>query len=90
VLETTSAALEKRARFYFSTVAHELGADWLHVHEQLLELVETRDGDGAAKLAEAHIRNTGMAVRALLFADEPPRTDGTRVPDRAPRDVPTA
>ena len=70
VLETSSAALEKRARFYFSTVAHELGEDWMHVHKQLLDLVGKRDGDRAATVAEQHIRDTGRAVRALLFADE--------------------
>jgi len=90
VLETTSAALEKRARFYFSTVAHELGEDWRHVHEQLLDLVEKRDGNSAAAVAEQHIRNTGKAVRALLFADEQPPADRVRVADGAPHDVPSA
>ena len=69
VLETTSAALEKRARFYFSTVAHELGEDWLHVHEALLEHVRDQDPATAESVAADHIRDTGTAVRALLFDD---------------------
>ena len=69
VLAATSAALEKRARFYFSTVAHQLGEDWRHVHEDVLASIETQDADTAEKLAHDHIENTGAAVRDLLFAD---------------------
>ena len=67
VLATTSAALEKRARFYFSTVAHELGEDWLHVHEAVLQHVRDQDADAAEKIAHQHIEDTGTAVAALLF-----------------------
>jgi DNA-binding GntR family transcriptional regulator len=69
VLATTSAVLEKRARFYFSTVAHELGEDWLHVHETVLEHVRDRDADAAERVAHRHIEDTGKAVEALLFTD---------------------
>jgi DNA-binding GntR family transcriptional regulator len=69
VLATTSATLEKRARFYFSTVAHELGEDWLHVHETVLEHVRERDAEAAQKAARQHIEDTGRAVSALLFTD---------------------
>ncbi len=69
VLATTSAALEKRARFYFSTVAHELGEDWLHVHETVLEHVRDRNAKAAEKVAHQHIEDTGKAVSALLFTD---------------------
>lgn len=67
VLATTSAALEKRARFYFSTVAHELGEDWLHVHESLLAHVSEQDAGAAEKVAHQHIEDTGTAVASLLF-----------------------
>lgn len=67
VLATTSAALEKRARFYFSTVAHELGEDWLHVHESLLRHVRDQDSASAEHVAHQHIKDTGRAVAALLF-----------------------
>ncbi|VEG55032.1 transcriptional regulator [Mycolicibacterium aurum] len=67
VLATTSAALEKRARFYFSTVAHELGEDWRHVHEEVLEHVRAQDADAAERVAHQHIEDTGTAVAALLF-----------------------
>lgn len=69
VLAATSASLEKRARFYFSTVAHELGDHWQHVHEDLLERVRSQDAEGAEKAAHRHIEDTGKAVRALLFPD---------------------
>ncbi len=68
VMQATSAGLEKRARFYFSTVVHQLGADWTHVHEELLRLVRERQADAAATLARHHIEQTGEAVRHLLFA----------------------
>lgn len=67
VLTTTSAALEKRARFYFSTVAHRLQGDWTGVHEQLLGCVRERDGRGAEEVARRHVEDTGAAVRAVLF-----------------------
>lgn len=67
VMERESAAMEKRAKFYFSTVADKLGLDWTFVHEKLLEHVEARDADAAGALARHHILNTGEAVRKLLF-----------------------
>ena len=70
VMEATSSALEKRARFYFSTVIHQLGGDWIHVHEHLLDLVRSRLPDDAALLAQEHIVHTGEAVRALLFGSD--------------------
>lgn len=69
VLATTSAALEKRARFYFSTVEHELGEDWRHVHEEVLEHVRAQDADAADRVAHQHIEDTGTAVAALLFTE---------------------
>jgi DNA-binding GntR family transcriptional regulator len=70
VVAHTSAVLEKRARFYFTTVADQLGEDWLHVHEQLLDHVRDQDADAAEALAHRHIEDTGKAVRILLFAGE--------------------
>lgn len=67
VLAATSAALEKRARFYFSTVVHQLGTDWMHVHLELVEHVAARRSKAAADLAARHITHTGEAVKALLF-----------------------
>jgi DNA-binding GntR family transcriptional regulator len=69
VLAVTSATLEKRARFYFSTVQHDLGEAWLHVHEAVLEYVQAQDADAAEKVAHQHIEDTGRAVAALLFTD---------------------
>jgi DNA-binding GntR family transcriptional regulator len=68
VLAETSAGLEKRARFYFSTVAHRLERDWTEVHEELLGLVRDRDGGSAEHVARRHVEDTGSAVRTLLFA----------------------
>jgi DNA-binding GntR family transcriptional regulator len=78
VLAATSAALEKRARFYFSTVAHDLGSEWVHVHDQVLERVEAADPDGAAELAARHIIATGSAVDRLLFGEGLQVRDGAR------------
>ncbi len=69
VLAASSAALEKRARFYFYTVADQLGEDWRHVHEDLLGLVEAQDAAAAERVASEHIEDTGKAVRDLLFRD---------------------
>lgn len=67
VLAATSATMEKRARFYFLTVVHDLGDEWMHVHEQILTLVRARDAAGAAAVSSKHIIATGEAVHELLF-----------------------
>jgi DNA-binding GntR family transcriptional regulator len=72
VMKRESATMEKRAKFYFSTVADRLGVDWTFVHEQLLELVEDQNADAAGALARHHILDTGEAVRALLFSGADP------------------
>jgi DNA-binding GntR family transcriptional regulator len=69
VLAATSATLEKRARFYFSTVAHKLGNEWVRVHERVLTHVRDREPNAAAELTSKHIMATGDAVQALLFQD---------------------
>lgn len=69
VLAHTSAGLEKRARFYFATVAHALGDHWQHVHEDLIDHVVNRRKAAAEKVAHQHIDDTGKAVRALLFSE---------------------
>jgi DNA-binding GntR family transcriptional regulator len=66
VLEATAASLAKRARFYFATVAEQLGRDWVHTHEHLLLAVERRDADAAARVSREHIEETGRAVQKLL------------------------
>ena len=68
VLEASSEALEKRARFYFSTVAHQLGSEWMRVHEQVLEHVRAHDAQAADDVTREHILKTGEAVHALLFS----------------------
>ncbi|WP_375425012.1 GntR family transcriptional regulator [uncultured Friedmanniella sp.] len=67
VLGTTAVGLRKRARFYFSTVEDQLGSDWIEVHRSLYEAVAAAEPDEASRLAEAHIVETGAAVRGLLF-----------------------
>ena len=66
VLEATVSSLAKRARFYFATVAEQLGRDWVDTHEQLLDAVERQDGATAARVSAEHIEETGRAVRELL------------------------
>ena len=68
VLAATSAGLEKRARFYFSTVEDQLGDDWVNVEEQVLAFVRAGDGAAAAKLTNQHIVDTGVAVDRILFS----------------------
>jgi DNA-binding GntR family transcriptional regulator len=72
VLGTTAVALRKRARFYFSTVEHQLGSDWIEVHRSLYQAVAAADPDKAGRIAEAHIVETGAAVRGLLFPHPDP------------------
>ncbi|GAA2007344.1 GntR family transcriptional regulator [Nakamurella flavida] len=67
VLEATSAEMEKRARFYFSTVAADLGDHWIEIHRELTELVAASRAREAGKVAARHIAETGAAVRSLLF-----------------------
>jgi DNA-binding GntR family transcriptional regulator len=66
VLAALSADLEKRARFYFSTVADHLGRDWVHTQEELVGHVAAQDGPAAARLSSRHILHTGQAVARLL------------------------
>lgn len=67
VLASTSANLEKRARFYFSTVEDQLGDDWVQLEQQVLDYVIAGKGANAAALTAKHIRDTGVAVHQLLF-----------------------
>ncbi len=72
VAAAVSADLEKRARFYFSMVAGQLGADWVSVHREMLALVHARDSRGAETLSRRHILDTGRAVADLLAAQVVP------------------
>lgn len=72
VAAAVSADLEKRARFYFSMVAGQLGADWVSVHREMLALVHARDSRGAEALSRRHILDTGRAVADLLAAQVAP------------------
>jgi DNA-binding GntR family transcriptional regulator len=60
------ASLEKRARFYFATVSHELGRNWVQTHRQLLDAITEQDGETAARIATTHVEETGLAVHRLL------------------------
>lgn len=66
VLAATLAGLGKRARFYFATVVHDLGREWVGVHERLLEAVEAGDAQRAGAVSAEHIADTGRAVHRLL------------------------
>ena len=66
VLELTLATLAKRARFYYATVAGQLGSDWAAVHEQIVDAVGGRDPERAGTLVREHIEHTGRAVSDLL------------------------
>jgi len=66
VLDVTLATLAKRARFYYATVAGQLGGDWAAVHEKIVEAVADRDPDRAGTLVREHIEHTGHAVKDLL------------------------
>lgn len=68
VLSAISAGLEKRARFYFSMVAADLGPDWVTVHAQLTELIARGAGESATATARQHILDTGRAIADLLAA----------------------
>ena len=76
VLGTLAADLQKRARFYFHMVAHDLESDWVSLHEQLAGFVEHGDAQAAAELARRHVLETGEAVARLLRAqaDQAPVT----------------
>ena len=76
VAAALAANLEKRAKFYFSMVAGDLGADWVSVHRELLTLVAARDRAGAEALSRHHILDTGRAVGELLAAQTEPGPPG--------------
>lgn len=66
VLDATLATLAKRARFYYATVAGQLGSDWAAVHEKIVDAVAAHDADRAGTLVREHIEHTGQAVSELL------------------------
>ncbi len=76
VLGTLSSELHKRARFYFSMIAGDLGSDWVSLHEQLADLVAREDAAGAGRLARQHVLDTGEAVARLLGEQDADRTTG--------------
>lgn len=67
VMAATSQSLEKRARFYYVTIADRLGLDWTSVHERIIALVIDRDAAAAGTLIHDHILATGADTNALLF-----------------------
>lgn len=67
VMAATSVVLEKRARFYYITIANDLGLDWVDVHEQVVEKVRDRDAVAAGDIIAEHILTTGRQTRELLF-----------------------
>lgn len=67
VMAATSIALEKRARFYYITIADRLGTDWTLAHERIVEELRRGDAEMAAALVFEHILETGRQTRALLF-----------------------
>ena len=71
VLELALASLAKRARFYYATVAGQLGRDWAEVHQQIVDAIADRDPDTAGALVREHIAHTGDAVSRLLALSEP-------------------
>ena len=71
VLDTALASLAKRARFYYATVAGQLGRDWAAVHQQIVEAIAEGDADRAGSLVREHIEHTGEAVSRLLALSEP-------------------
>lgn len=66
VLDVTLAGLAKRARFYYATVAGQLGSDWAAVHERIVDAIADGDADLAGTLVNEHIQHTGDAVSELL------------------------
>ncbi len=66
VLDVTLAGLAKRARFYYATVAGQLGSDWAAVHQQIVEAIADGDADLAGTLVREHVEHTGQAVSELL------------------------
>ncbi len=76
VLGTLSSELHKRARFYFSMIAGDLGSDWVSLHEQLADLIAREDAAGAGRLARQHVLDTGEAVARLLGEQDADRTTG--------------
>lgn len=69
VLSQLSLTLEKRARFYFSPIAHLLGGEWAEGQRRLASLLEKQDVDAAGLSARRHIVETGDAVSRLLPDD---------------------
>ena len=69
VLSQLSLTLEKRARFYFSPVAHLLGSEWAEGQRRLVSLLRAHDIEPAGLSARRHITETGEAVSRLLPED---------------------
>jgi DNA-binding GntR family transcriptional regulator len=72
VLDQVTQSLAKRVRWYFGRVVLERGSYSVGEHEDLLEAIRLRDGDRAAKIAEAHVLRTQEAARsAVIGVDQP-------------------
>ncbi|MFD1713422.1 GntR family transcriptional regulator [Amnibacterium flavum] len=67
VMAESSVSLEKRARFYYVTIANDLGLDWTYVHERVVDFIRAGDGIAAGDLIHDHILKTGQQTRELLF-----------------------
>jgi DNA-binding GntR family transcriptional regulator len=71
VLEAALGSLAKRARFYYATVAGQLGRDWAACTSRSSRRSPTSDADTAGALVREHIEHTGAAVSRLLALSEP-------------------
>ena len=71
VLDAALATLAKRARFYYATVAGQLGRDWAQIHQQIVEAIAEQDAETAGALVREHIEHTGAAVSRLLALSQP-------------------
>ena len=83
VLDVALATLAKRARFYYATVAGQLGSDWAAMHQQIVDAIADADADRAGALVREHIEHTGEAVSSCWASARPERA----VPDHPARTV---
>lgn len=74
VLADLLDGLSKRVRFYFATVAPDRGKTSVEEHAELVAAIRRCDGEGAARIARAHITRTQAAVHKTMTrrADDDP------------------
>jgi DNA-binding GntR family transcriptional regulator len=77
VLVELAAQVDRRVRWYYTPIARQRGEQSWREHAALIDAIEQRDGDRAAKIMREHTEHTRRAYLASTAAN----SDGTAIDD---------